>query len=165
MLRALVIEYQDDPNVWSLGDEYLFGDSLLVAPVFTEDGRRRVYLPEGVWTDWWSKERIAGPRWMDVDADIETIPLYIREGGIIPMGPVMNYVDEVRTEKIDLLVSPFETEGHNTFRVPVNDELVDVDYAAAAGEHTVSVGRSAVAFQVHVLGQKNVSVTTRRTET
>jgi alpha-D-xyloside xylohydrolase len=165
MLRALVIEYQDDPNVWSLGDEYLFGDSLLVAPVFTEDGRRRVYLPEGVWTDWWSKERIAGPRWMDVDADIETIPLYIREGGIIPMGPVMNYVDEVRTEKIDLFVSPFETEGHNTFRVPVNDELVDVNYAAVAGEHTVSIGRSAVAFQVHVLGQKNVSVTTRRTET
>jgi alpha-glucosidase (family GH31 glycosyl hydrolase) len=136
-----------------------------VAPIFTEDGRRRVYLPEGVWTDWWSKERIPGPHWMDVNADIESVPLYIREGGIIPMGPVMNYVDEVPTQRIDLLVSPFETEGRNTFRVPVNDELVDVDYAAVDGEHTVSIGRSAVAFQVHVLGGKNVSVTTRRTET
>jgi alpha-D-xyloside xylohydrolase len=158
MLRALVIEYQDDPNVWNLGDEYLFGDSLLVAPIFTEDGRRRVYLPAGVWTDWWSRRRIAGPCWIDVDADIETMPLYVREGGIIAMGPAMNYVDEAPTEQIGLLVSPFEGDGRSAFRVPVNNELVEVQYVASGGRHTVSIGDTAVAFQVHSLGGQNISV-------
>jgi alpha-D-xyloside xylohydrolase len=158
MLRALVVEYQDDPNVWNLGDEYLFGDSLLVAPIFTEEGRRRVYLPEGVWTDWWSKRRIAGPCWIDVAADIETLPLYVREGGIISMGPVMNYVDEVPTDQIELLVSPFEGDGRSAFRVPVNDELVDVEYVASSGRHTVSISDTAVAFQVHSLGEQDINV-------
>jgi len=158
MLRALVVEYQDDPNVWNLGDEYLFGDSLLVAPIFTEEGRRKVYLPQGTWTDWWSKDRIAGPCWIDVEADIETIPLYVREGGIISMGPVMSYVDEARTEKIELWVSPFEGDGRSTFRVPVNDELIDVEYVAANGKHTVAIGRTDVAFEIHSLGPKGISI-------
>ena len=157
MLRALVVEYQDDPNVWNLGDEYLFGDSLLVAPIFTAEGQRRVYLPQGVWTDWWSKRRIAGPCWIDVEADIETIPLYVREGGIIPMGPVMNYVDEVPTNQIDLLVSPFEAEGRSSFRVPVNNGLVDVTYVASGGRHTLSIGDTGVAFQVRSLGRQDIS--------
>jgi len=161
MLRALVIEYQNDPNVWNMSDEYLFGDSLLVAPILTEDMRRKVYLPNGVWTDWWSKQRIAGPRWIEVDAGIETLPLYIREGAIIPMGPVMNYVDEFRVEKIDLYVSLFEDDGRSEFRVPVNDELVEVEYVAAGGSHTVSIGKSSVDFQVHTLGEGDVKVSYR----
>ena len=98
MLRALVIEYQDDPNVWNLGDEYLFGDSLLVAPIFTEEGRRRVYLPEGR-LDRLVEQAPSRARWIDVEAGLETIPLYMREGAS-PMGPVMNYVDEVATNQI-----------------------------------------------------------------
>ena len=166
MLRALVIEYQDDPNVWNLGDEYLFGDSLLVAPVFTEDGRRRVYLPEGVWTDWWTEERLVGPRWVEVEADIETIPLYIREGGIIPMGPVMNYVDERPADRIELLISSFEREGQSAFNVPVNDELVEVEYALSDGKHTVTIGETDATFETRFLGRKpDTEVTLRAGKT
>ncbi len=158
MLRALVIEYQDDPTVRNIGDEWLFGESLLVAPILTKDNRRKVYLPEGTWTDWWSRQRTAGPCWIDVEADIETLPLYVREGAIVPMGPAMNYVDEFQVEKIDLHVSLFEGDGRSAFRVPVNDELVDVQYVAVAGRHTVAIGSSSVEFQVHTLGEGDVSV-------
>ena len=74
------------------------------------------------------------------------------------MGPVMNYVDEVPTDQIDLLVSPFEGEGRSAFRVPVNNELVDVKYVASGGRHTVNIGDTAVAFQVHSLGRQDISV-------
>jgi len=158
MLRALVVDYQDDPTVWNMSDEYLFGDSLLVAPIFTEEPMRKVYLPEGVWTDWWSKKRITGPRWLDVEADIDTLPLYVREGAIIPMGPVMNYVDEKKTEKIDLHVALFEGDGHSEFIIPVNDEQVKVAYQSDAGKHTLTISESEVEFKVHTFGQGEIEV-------
>ena len=56
MARALVVEFQDDPSVWNIGDQWLLGDGLLVAPIFDESGAREVYLPAGEWTDWWTGE-------------------------------------------------------------------------------------------------------------
>lgn len=158
MLRAMVIEYQDDPNVWNLGDQYLFGDSLLVAPIFTPKPTRRVYLPEGVWTDWWTRERIPGGRWISVTASLETMPLYVREGGLIPMGPVMQYVDEFPVEEITLLLAPFSGDGHSTFTIPVNDTMIPVEYIAQGGAHTVVIGSNAVRVLVEPLGEIALTV-------
>ena len=158
MLRPLVIEYQDDPNVWNLNDEYLFGEWLLVAPIVTPEDRRRVYLPEGVWSDWWTGERIDGGRWINVQADLETLPLYIREGAVIPMGPVMNYVNAKKTDRITLRISSFAGAGASELAVPVNDELVPVRYESAGGRHTVTIGASDVAFNVEFLGEGEVDV-------
>ncbi|HEY3377289.1 MAG TPA: TIM-barrel domain-containing protein [Armatimonadota bacterium] len=158
MLRALVIEYQDDPTVWNIGDEYLFGDSLLVAPVLTAESRRRLYLPEGVWTDWWTGERIMGGSWRWIEPDIRTLPLYLREGGIVPMGPAMNYVDEIPTTEITLYVSLFAGDGVSRFDVPVNDETVPVEYRAAHGQHTIRIGHSSVKFSVKTYGGGDVSI-------
>ncbi len=94
MLRALVVEFQDDPTVYGIDDEYLFGDRLLVAPIMDETNRRRVYLPPGVWVDYWSKEKMDGGRWLTVEAPLEILPMWVRAGAIIPMGPVQQYVDE-----------------------------------------------------------------------
>ena len=151
MLRALVVEYQYDPMVRDMGDEYLFGDSLLVAPIFTERNRRQVYLPAGEWTYWWTRERIAGPRWLEVEADLETLPLYVREGAIIPMGSLMNYVDEKPVEQIDLHISRFATPGRTNIQVPVNGTWVDVGYTYDGDKHTVSIGESDVKFHIEML--------------
>jgi len=151
MLRALVIEYQDDAMVRDMSDEYLFGEGLLVAPIFTEQNRRRVYLPAGEWTDWWTRERLTGNRWIEVEADLDTLPLYIREGAIIPMGPLMQYVGEKPVEEIDLLISPFTTPGETTVPVPVNDEWVDVRYSFDGSEHKVDIGKTEVKFNVQML--------------
>jgi len=158
MARALVVEYQDDPTVWNIGDEFLFGDGILVAPIVDESNRRRVYLPAGTWTDWWSHVRLPGSQWITVAAEIDRMPLFIREGAIIPFGPVMNYVDEKKIDAIDLLVSLFTGNGRSTFDVPVNGALVPVEYTADRGKHVIRIGKSDVKFNVEVLGRGEVTV-------
>lgn len=87
-MRALFMDFPNDPEVADLGDEYMFGPAFLVAPV-TEQGQtsRRVYLPAGSdWYDWWTNTRIAGGRWITAAAPIDRIPLYVRAGSIVPLG-------------------------------------------------------------------------------
>ena len=158
MARALVVDYQNDPTVWNISDEYLFGDSILVAPITDPSNKRAVYLPEGTWTDWWTGEQLEGRRWIDIEADIETLPLYVREGAIIPVGPVMQYVDELKVEEIELRIAPIKGEGKSSFTVPVNDEKVAVEYLVAGGRHTVKIGDSKVRFNITVLGNRDVDI-------
>ena len=153
MARALVLEYPDDPTVWSIGDQWLLGDALLVAPIYNAQGERRVYLPTGVWRDWWTGERFSGGRWLDVRVDLETLPLYLREGAVVPMGPVLNYVDEFPVREITLRIAPFERPGETTFTVPVNEESIPVRYVLD-GDHCLHVGPSEATFTVDVVGGK-----------
>jgi glycosyl hydrolase family 31/uncharacterized protein DUF5110 len=77
------------------GDEYLWGRDVLVAPVVEKDAPfRRVYLPRGHWYDFWTNERFHGGREIERAVDLETLPLFIREGAILPFGPVKQYVNE-----------------------------------------------------------------------
>ena len=157
MARALVVEFQDDPNVWNIGDQWLLGDGILVAPIFDESGSREVYLPAGDWRDWWTGARLAGRRWIRVEADLETLPLYVREGAIIPIGPVMNHVGEFPVVEITLRVAPFSGDGESTFTVPVNDERIPVRYTAARGKHRIEIAPRAVGIQVEELGRQGDS--------
>ena len=77
------------------GDEYLWGRDLLVVPV-TEKGAttRKVYLPRGTWYDFWTEEKLEGGREIVRPVDLATMPLFVRAGGILPMGPVKQYTDE-----------------------------------------------------------------------
>ena len=87
-MRALFMDFPNDPNVVNLGDEYMFGPAFLVAPV-TEQGResRQVYLPAGRdWYNYWTNERFAGGQTVTVAAPIDIIPLFVAAGSIIPMG-------------------------------------------------------------------------------
>jgi alpha-glucosidase/alpha-D-xyloside xylohydrolase len=92
VMRALWLHYPHDPNTIARGDEYLWGRDIVVAPV-TEKGAtaRKLYLPAGFWYDFWTGEQIAGGREIDRAVDLATIPLYVRAGAIIPMGPVKQF--------------------------------------------------------------------------
>ena len=86
-LRALPLDFPNDPNVADLRDEYMFGPAFLVAPV-TEQGAtsRKVYLPAGTdWYNYWTNERVHGGQTIEVAAPIDTIPLFVRAGSIIPL--------------------------------------------------------------------------------
>ncbi len=86
ILRPLAMHYQYDKNTWECNDEYLVGQSVLVAPVVNQGARARmVYLPEGVWVDYWTGERIFGGREIVREAPLEICPIYIKAGSIIPM--------------------------------------------------------------------------------
>jgi alpha-D-xyloside xylohydrolase len=87
-MRALPLDFPNDPKVADLRDEYMFGPAFLVAPV-TEQGAtcRKVYLPAGAdWYNYWTQERVKGGQTITVQAPIDTLPLFVRAGSIIPMG-------------------------------------------------------------------------------
>ena len=92
-MRGLFMDFGSDPKVAEIGDEYMFGPALLVAPV-TEQGStsREVYLPAGTdWYNFWTNERVLGGQSLRVDAPIDTIPIFVRAGSIVPMGaPVLS---------------------------------------------------------------------------
>ncbi len=87
-MRALFMDFGNDPNVSDIRDEYMFGPAFLVAPV-TEQGAtsRKVYLPAGCdWYNYWTNERLKGGQTITANAPIDTIPLFVRAGSIVPLG-------------------------------------------------------------------------------
>jgi alpha-D-xyloside xylohydrolase len=96
MLRAMVLEFPDDPNTFTMDLQYMLGAELLVAPIYNSEGRRAVYFPAGRWVDFWTHEVIEGPqtRWL-VDTPLEIIPLYVRANALIPtIEPPQRLTDE-----------------------------------------------------------------------
>jgi alpha-glucosidase len=95
MMRPLVLVYQDEPYTRGMEDQFLFGDTLLAAPI-TEQGRtsRQAYLPPGRWYDFWSDVLTAGPQIRRLDAPLERLPLLVRAGSILPTWPLMQHTGE-----------------------------------------------------------------------
>jgi len=94
LVRPLALAFQDDPTTRRLDLQYMFGEDILVAPVFRPDGRCQVYLPAGEWVDFWTHEVVRGPAWLNVTAALDTLPLWVRGGAILPWGPEQDFVDQ-----------------------------------------------------------------------
>ena len=104
-----MLNYQDDSNTLNLDDQFMIGDDLLVAPILQPNQTSRlVYLPEGVWYDYWTSKKHVGGTMIRVDAPLEVVPMFIRGGSIIPEGPEMNYVGEKPFDPITFYVHPDE---------------------------------------------------------
>ena len=125
VVRALWLHYPDDRVAVTRGDEYLWGRDILVAPVVERGAAsRRLYLPRGVWYDYWTGERVEGGREIDRKVDLATMPLYVRAGAIIPLGPVKQYT----SEKVD---APLEIDiysGANGSTLLYEDDGQSFDY-------------------------------------
>ena len=123
IMRAMVMDFGDDKNVESIGDQYMFGPSLLVAPVYKYKARtREVYLPASCgWYDFYSGKFVPGGRKIEADAPYERMPLFVKEGSIIPVGPEIQYTDEKPADPLTLYVytgrdcafTLYEDEGTN----------------------------------------------------
>ena len=83
MVRALFVEYSDDPGSWLVDDEYLFGTDMLVAPLFEDVKSRNVYLPPGQWIDYQTKEIYSGG-WHNISAGVIPVIVLVRDGAVIP---------------------------------------------------------------------------------
>lgn len=99
MLRALLIEYPDDPVVWQIEDQYLFGSDMMVAPLFESDNERMVYLPVDRWVDYQSGKTY-DPGWHRVAAGQIPAVILVRKGAEIPHVPVAQSTDEIDWEKV-----------------------------------------------------------------
>ena len=107
IMRALWLHFPDDPKAVECGDEYLWGRSILVAPVAEKGATTRsVYLPRGGWYDFWTHERLEGGREISRLVDLETIPLYVRAGSILPLGPVKQFTGEKVDEPLSVSIYP-----------------------------------------------------------
>ncbi|HEX7049192.1 MAG TPA: TIM-barrel domain-containing protein [Longimicrobiales bacterium] len=125
LMRALWLHYPEDERARGIGDEYLWGRDLLIAPVYEQGATtREVYLPEGEWYDWWTHERQSGGRTVTREVDLATMPIYVRAGAIIPFDPVRQYMAQEVDEPTTLQVFP-GADGEFTL---YEDDGISLDY-------------------------------------
>jgi alpha-glucosidase (family GH31 glycosyl hydrolase) len=141
----------------------LWGDDLLVAPV-TREGATAwpVYLPAGGWYDFWTGTRYEGPAGITLDAPLDRLPLLVRAGAIVPMGPVVQYTGERPLDEVTLLIYPegasrfelYEDDGRSNAYRRGDYALTRFDCQAEAGRVTVSIGEPAGARSVVPPGRR-----------
>ncbi|MEU6539337.1 alpha-xylosidase [Streptomyces sp. NPDC047000] len=150
MMRAMVLEFPDDPGCAHLERQYMLGSDLLVAPVFNDEGDVRYYVPEGTWTHYLSGETVTGPRWVHETHGYLSVPLLVRPGAVIPVGAVEDRPDYDFADGVTLRAFGLERGAQVT--VPVGDVVFTVvregdtlrascsdpskPWALAAGERT-----------------------------
>lgn len=86
MLRAMMLEFPDDPACDYLDRQYMLGDAVMVAPVFSEEGDVQFWLPEGRWTHLWHNDEIQGSRWHKQQHDFRSLPVYVRDNTLLALG-------------------------------------------------------------------------------
>jgi alpha-glucosidase len=124
LMRPLVMEFPDDDKVAGMTDEWLMGKGLLAAPVLAEGGARDVYLPKDQWFTFGTNQMTQGPQTVHVTSKLDEIPLYVRAGTILPLGPVLQYTGEATTEPLQVQVYPGK-DGTFAF---VEDDGKTLDY-------------------------------------
>jgi alpha-glucosidase (family GH31 glycosyl hydrolase) len=170
MMRAMWLHHSEDSAAVARGDQFFWGRDILVAPVVEQGAKsRRLYLPKGTWFDFWTSERLDGGREIDRPVDLETTPLYVRAGAVIPMGPLKQYVEERVDSPLTLIVYPgadgassvyeddgrsFEYKGAQYTRVTTRwrDTARRLTLALAPGSRMLPPGRRSI--EVMLAGQK-----------
>lgn len=147
-MRALMMDFASDKRVWNMNNEYMFGKSVLVAPVvnpvytpekpsgtngpqenvtvdFTQPRQNKVYLPSGAtWYDFWTNTRHNGGQEIEKETRLNIIPVYIKAGSIIPFGPSVQYATEKKWDSLTIKVYP----GANGSFVLYEDEFDNYNY-------------------------------------
>ena len=110
ILKSLVLYDQEDPQTHYRNDEFVFGEKILVCPVNGPNQKgRRMYVPRGNWYNFWTDELIEGGQEIWVEADLDSMPIFVKEGAIIPKYPIQQYVGEKTID--ELLLDVYYTEG------------------------------------------------------
>jgi alpha-glucosidase len=150
LFRPLVLNYQNDPNTYNLDDQFMVGSDLLVAPVVKPDVTRRlVYLPKGSWYDYWTNKRYEGETMISVDAPLETVPMFVRAGAIIPMGPELRYVGEKPFDPITFNIYPDE-KGSASVTLYEDDGVSPAYTQGGFRRTTINVGSSSGGYNVEI---------------
>jgi len=176
------LHYPEDRTAWGMGDQYLWRRDLLIAPVYEAGAKTRdVYLPEGLWYDWWTLQTEEGKQTVSREVDLATLPIYIRAGALIPFDPIRQYtaqeVDEPTTIKIfsgaDGNFTLYDDDGTTLDYLNGEQSFTSFRWDDAAKKLTIGPGEAnnatapARTFTVELLPQgttKQVSYTGKSTE-
>ncbi|MGW7140499.1 TIM-barrel domain-containing protein [Streptomyces xanthophaeus] len=138
--RAMVLEYPDDPVARgnATSGQFMAGDSLLVAPVVSDTTvRDGIYLPAGTWTDYWTGRTYAGPGWLNgYQAPLDTLPLFVKGGAVVPMWPQMNHTGE---KPVSTLTYDIHPRGNSSFSLYEDDGLTRAHQSGAYARQQVDV--------------------------
>lgn len=152
VMRPMVLEFPDDPGAATVDTQYMLGEDVLVAPVFSADGEVDVYVPEGTWTSLLTGEQVTGPRWVRERHGFSSLPVYVRPGAVLPVGartdrPDYDWADGVTLRLFELadghrsvVTVPASDGDPTTFVVERDGDTVRVTARGATGPWNVQVG-------------------------
>lgn len=133
LARPLVLAYPIDPNFHNESSAYMWGDNFIVAPVVTSGQTvQTVYLPEGKWINYWTDQIHSGGTTISVPAPIDEVPLFVKAGSIVPMQPVMDYVDQFPADTIELAIYPDPTISASYTLYEDDGKTLDYQHGAFA---------------------------------
>ena len=157
ILRHLVIEFQNDPTTFNIEDQFLCGRNLLIAPILTKNNTRLIYLPEGNWYDYWTGEQLTGPQWISRTYTLEFIPIFVRAGTILPLGPEVQCTDELTDDWLHLKIYPDLT---NASSYELIDKEKHIRIEAYLEEDTLKVTIEPSPKDIQVELPKNIKIST-----
>lgn len=144
IMRPLVMEFPDDANLYNITDEWLLGKGLLVAPILVPGGSRTVYLPDDLWYDYQTGGLIQGPSTFSVNKTLAQIPIYVRAGTILPLGPVVQHTGQLIATPLEIQIFPgndgvftFTEDDGATYNYTKGDVRTTV-YTWTDSTHTLS---------------------------
>jgi len=158
-MRAMLLEFPEDPASDTLDRQYMLGDSLLVAPVFTDDGSVSYYLPAGRWTHLLTGEVQEGSRWHQTQHGYLSLPLFVRPNTILPVG-----ADNTRPDYDYTVGTTFRVyelaDGATISRTVPNqkgDDAVTLTVTRKGGQIDATIGGSAQAIAIQLVGVKTLA--------
>ncbi|MFJ4923743.1 alpha-xylosidase [Streptomyces sp. NPDC088725] len=153
MMRAMLLEFPDDPATHSLDRQYMLGDDLLVAPVFSEDGTVDYYVPAGTWTNVLTGAQVSGPGWQRETHGFDTLPLLARPGAVVPFGAAAEAPEYDWADGVTLRVYAPEDGARTVTAIPAADgSTAAVFTTRRTGDEIVVETESARPWKVLLVG-------------
>lgn len=149
MVRALFLEYPDDPGAWLVEDQYLFGSDILVAPMMETGNSRSVYLPKGSWVDY-QNGKVYQQGWNTIATCEIPAVILIREGAVIPHAGLVQSTDKINWSDIELKIYGNKEKATGLICLPSNNKLMDIVLTKSGNGYQIEKGRiQGVNFKVN----------------
>lgn len=150
VIRPLMLNYQQDEKTYEINDEFMFGENILVAPVLEQGQKARtVYLPQGTWIDYWTKEVIEGGRYIIKETPLDICPMYIKAGSIIPSYEPQSYIGE--NENKNLILDVYLGQGKYVHYEDDGESFKYKDGEYNLYEFAMEAGRETVVLNINKL--------------
>jgi alpha-D-xyloside xylohydrolase len=159
MLRAMVMEFPDAPACATLDRQYMLGPSLLVAPIFAEDGVVEYYVPAGVWTNLINGEQVRGPGWRREEHGYMSLPLLVKSNTVLPIGAQSDRPDYDFADDVTLRVYELDEGKTVITRIPNLKGETETTFTTSRNGSTYKIQRDGVdkKWQVMLHGVKQIA--------